>query len=229
MGMIKFFNTSSCEVIIMEKISIYLSGSIKKGKDDKLENLFWTDEDVKYIINKISKYDVDVLNPATANISRVNPFENFGADLYLVKKSDFLFADLREKRGIGVGSEMTMAKYYQIPVISICPQETYYQRAKIEDVCGEDLYNWTHPFVMGLSDIVVENLIEAVDWVNEFLKNPVHIKNLGEVSRPSDKYQRTLYDWIKVDIKGIKGFEIIDESIRLYLRKQLNKSNDEGK
>jgi len=209
----------------MKKISIYLSGSIKKGKDDESESLFWTEEDVKYIIENISGYNVEILNPATANIKRSNPLENFGADLYLVKKSDFLFADLREKRGIGVGSEMTIAKYYRIPVIAICPKETHYRRSKLEDVCGEDLYDWIHPFVLGLSDKIVENLKEAVEWVNEFLKHPMRIKNLDKIPNPVDKAQKTLDDWGKI---SIKDFGIIDESIRLYIEKQLRKSANEG-
>lgn len=208
----------------MKKISIYLSGSIKKGKDDTTESLFWSDEDVKSIIENISGYDVEILNPATANIKRSNPLENFGADLYLVKKSDFLLVDLREKRGIGVGSEMTMAKYYHIPVISICPKESHYRRSKVEDVCGEDLYDWIHPFVLGLSDKIVENLKEAVDWINEYLKRPIYIKNLDKISYPIDKSQTTLDDWRKI---GIKDFGIIDESIRLYIEKQLSKSAKE--
>jgi hypothetical protein len=208
----------------VKKISIYLSGSIKKGKDDTTESLFWSDEDVKSIIENISGYDVEILNPATANIKRSNPLENFGADLYLVKKSDFLLVDLREKRGIGVGSEMTMAKYYHIPVISICPKESHYRRSKVEDVCGEDLYDWIHPFVLGLSDKIVENLKEAVDWINEYLKRPTYIKNLDKISYPIDKYQITLDDWRKI---GIKDFGIIDESIHLYIEKQLSKSAKE--
>lgn len=203
----------------MKKISIFLSGSIKKGNDDT-DSLFWTDTDVKCIIENIHGFDVEILNPATAGIKRNNPLENFGADLYLVKKSDFFIADLREKRGIGVGSEMTMAKYYQIPVISICPNESNYRRSKLENVCGEDLYDWVHPFVLGLSDKIVDNLKEAIDWMNEFLKRPTYVKDLNKIPHPIDKNQRTLDNWLKFDIKN---FEVINEAIRLYIENQLNK------
>ena len=202
------------------EISIYLSGSIKKGDSDTKRS-FWTYDDMKYIINNIHGYEVNILNPATANIRRSNPLENFGADLYLVKKSDFLFTDLREKRGIGVGSEMTMAKYYKIPVISICPKETNYRRSKLENVCGEDLYDWIHPFVLGLSDKIVEDLKEAIEWVNDFIKHSIHIKDLDKKPHTVDEFQKISNNWEKNDIKD---FGIIDEAIRLFIENQLDNS-----
>jgi len=180
---------------IKKEITIYLSGSIKKGKGDALSS-FWIDKDEKYLGENIQVSHVRILNPAKANIKRGNPMENFGADLYLVRKSDFVLVDFRERRGIGVGSEITLAKYYKIPVISICPKESHYRRSKVKDVCGEDLHDWIHPFVLGWSDGIVENLKEAVDWINTYLRNP----------RP------------------VKDFKIIEDSIRLYVENQLGKA-----
>lgn len=153
----------------MQKIKIYLSGSIKKSSTDTNET-YWTEHDEEFIKKHISRYEVELLNPATAKIKRSDPLSNFGADLFLVTESNFLIADLREGRGIGVGSEMTVAKMYKIPVISICPKESHYRKSKLQ-VYGEDLFNWTHPMVVGLSDVIVENLSEAVLWINDYLKS----------------------------------------------------------
>ena len=209
----------------MRRIAIYLSGSIKKGKEDFSDSIYWNDNEVEFIKNNLYGCIVEVINPATANISRVNPLENFGGDLYLVKRSDFLIADLREKRGIGVGSEMTVAKYYRIPIISICPCETYYRRSKLENVCGEDLYDWTHPFVLGLSDQIVDTLEQAVSWINEYLEHPFYIKDLEEISKPlrkpNDKLQITLNQWVQLKSANIKTFNIIEDCMKLYINKQL--------
>jgi len=159
----------------MKSIRIYLSGSIKKGEKD-VNQSYWTESDEKFIKNNIKDYTVELLNPATADIRRSDPFSNFGADLYLVTSSDFLMADLREGRGIGVGCEMTIAKFFRIPVISICPCESHYRKSKLQ-VYGEELHNWIHPMVVGLSDVVVGNLPEAVAWVNGFLASPKAVKD----------------------------------------------------
>ncbi len=159
----------------MKTIKIYLSGSIKKGVGDE-NQAYWTERDENFIKEKIPDRHVELLNPVTAKIKRSDPLSNFGADLYLVTESDFLMADLREGRGIGVGCEMTIAKLYKIPVISICPNESHYRKSKLQ-VYGEDLHNWTHPMVVGLSDVIVDNLDAAVCWVNDFIKYPKKVKN----------------------------------------------------
>ena len=173
----------------MKSIRIYLSGSIKKGEKDASQ-LYWTESDEEFIKKNIKDCRVELLNPATANIRRSDPFSNFGADLYLVTSSDFLMADLREGRGIGVGCEMTIAKFFKIPVISICPCESHYRKSKLH-VYGEELQNWIHPMVEGLSDIVVENLSEAVAWVNGFLASPKAVKDSKLFQEAIEYYKKT--------------------------------------
>lgn len=173
----------------MKVIRIYLSGSIKKGEKDK-EQFFWTEEEENFIKDNVKGYTVELLNPAKANIKRSDPFANFGCDLNLVKNSHFLIADLRERRGIGIGCEMTMAKFYKIPVISICPRESHYRRSRLQ-VYGENLCDWVHPMVVGLSDAIVENLPEAVSWINDFLASPKIIRSIEVVEEAINHYKRT--------------------------------------
>lgn len=175
-----------------KEIKIYLSGSIKKGTGDSTKSYYWTSADEDYLRQDIdSDYNVILLNPANAEVKRNDYYANFGCDLMLVTESDFLIADLRERRGIGIGSEMTVAKCHRIPVIAFCPKETHYRRSILENVCGEDLRDWIHPFVFGWSDVVVENLQEAVEWINDFLRAPKQVKDISIVQDSIDYYKRT--------------------------------------
>lgn len=83
------------------------------------------------------------------------------------------------KRGIGVGREMVIAKYYSIPVVSLCPQETDYRKSYVEDLCGENVKDWVHPFIIGLSDFIADDINAAVAWMVKYLNNPSPIKKIN--------------------------------------------------
>lgn len=179
----------------MADISIYLAGSIKKGDHDTKTTSFWTAVEEKNIVDCFgTDYSVNILNPATFEIKRSDPFGNFGGDMYLVHESDFIFVDARDKKGLGIGAEMVAAKYYHLPVVCLCTYDSYYKRRFLPNVYGEDLYNWTHPFITGLSDYIADTIEDAVKWMKEHLQSP----------------------------KPIKGLSVIDESIAYFIETQLH-------
>ncbi|MBH5392094.1 class I SAM-dependent methyltransferase [Bradyrhizobium diversitatis] len=147
---------------MMRPLRIYLSGSIKKGAgDSRTPDHFWTREDEEFIRANAGR-PVELLNPSKADIRRQDFAINFGCDLHLVSISDVVLVDARREKGIGVGAEMMFAIQRGIPVITWSPPDTHYRRSKITDLFGEDLHDWTHPFVFGLSDHVVDDLQEAM-------------------------------------------------------------------
>jgi hypothetical protein len=75
-------------------------------------------------------------------------------------------ADLRIEKGIGVGAELMYARIVGKPVIGWVPTNSYYKRDRIDDLFGEDVINWIHPFAYGLCDLIVEDLEEACYHVN---------------------------------------------------------------
>lgn len=146
---------------------LYLSGSVKKGKNDERDpGTFWTDEDERTLIGGIEGIRVQTLNPSKTQLQRSDYYANFGCDLHLVNVSDAVLVDARTKKGVGVGAEMMFAKFVGVPVITICPQGCAYRRALVPDVFGEDLHDWTHPFIYGLSDYIVDTLDDAIDLIN---------------------------------------------------------------
>lgn len=180
----------------MKRVTIYLAGSIKKGDEDAKKTSYWTEEDEAVIHHSFGTvYEVDILNPATYPIKRSDPFGNFGADMFLVQQSDFIFVDARDKKGIGIGAEMVAAKYFEIPVVCLCWYDSYYKKRFVPNVYGEDLHNWTHPFIVGLSDFIADSIPEAVEWMKS-ARRPVktiavleqaiqHFKET-QLSRPND-------------------------------------------
>jgi hypothetical protein len=146
---------------------VYLSGSIKKGnKDGRGDESFWSEDDERRISAGVG-IRVEMLNPAKSKIRRSDYYANFGCDLYLVSISDAVLVDARTRKGIGVGAEMMFARFEGIPVITICPPNSNYRRDFLPDVFGEDLSDWIHPFVAGLSDYIVNDIDEGVHLLNE--------------------------------------------------------------
>lgn len=146
----------------MGELRVYLSGSIPKGRDDpRPPNHYWSDHDRVTLKRALGTASVVLVDPAQAKICRQDTLANFGCDLYLVATSDVVLVDGRTGKGIGVGAEMMFAASRGIPVIAWVPRETHYRRAKVLDVFGEDLSDWLHPFIRGLSDYVVETLEQA--------------------------------------------------------------------
>jgi hypothetical protein len=144
-------------------LRIYLSGSIRKGDDDpRSDDHFWSEYDESFIRTNMGGVAVELLNPAKTSIRRADYALNFGCDVYLVSISDVVLVDARTEKGIGVGAEMMFAAHRGIPVISWAPPKSHYRREFVSNVLGEDLHDWTHPFVFGLSDYVVDDLAEAV-------------------------------------------------------------------
>lgn len=151
-------------------LRVYLSGSIKKGDDDRRSlDHFWSQANEEFIRRALSELRVEMLNPAKTAVRRSDYALNFGCDLHLVATSDVVLVDARTEKGIGVGAEMMFAAQCGIPVITWAPRNSHYRRDFVGNVFGEDLHDWTHPFIHGLSDYVVEGLGEAVKLLRTYV------------------------------------------------------------
>ena len=152
------------------KISIYLAGSIKKGHE-KADETFWTDEDMIFLKKNLSEYEVSFLNPAFRSDNLSDQRSVFGRDMTQVFCSDVVFVDARDRRGLGVGAEMMWAKFHKIPVVTLAPKDSHYNKSKTT-LLGVAVEDWVHPFVESLSDAIVENLVEGATWIRKFIRDP---------------------------------------------------------
>jgi hypothetical protein len=174
----------------MEKITVYLAGGIKKGDEKKV---CWGEEE-KDNFRKVIEREMVFLDPQKRKDDINDSFSRFGRDMVCVDAADFFILDAREKRGLGVGVEMVVAKMKGIPIISIVPRNSHYRRESVE-ILGQIREDWIHPFVFSLSDVIVDNFEEAGKWVKEFLDKP----------------------------KKVKDVSVIEDSMRSYKEKQMHK------
>lgn len=149
------------------KISIYLAGSIKKGHE-RADESFWTDADMLFLKKALSEYEVSFLNPAFRSDDLSDQRSVFGRDMTQVFCSDVVFVDARDRRGLGVGAEMMWAKFHKIPIVTLAPIDSHYNKSKTT-LLGVAVENWVHPFVESLSDAIVENLADGAAWVRKFV------------------------------------------------------------
>lgn len=148
--------------VLRGQLVVYLSGSIRKGRADTRDPVtFWGPDEEKALTSQVTCGDVLTLNPSRTVLRRSDYYANYGCDLYLVARSDVVVVDARTEKGIGVGAEMMFARQRKIPVITVAPPNTNYRRDLVPDVFGEDLRNWIHPFVYGLSDKIVDGFEAA--------------------------------------------------------------------
>lgn len=159
----------------MKKISLYIAGSVKKDINDA-NNIFASDDIKNELVKSINNFEVVIFDPNESKIFGDSESFRFGQDCLQVISSNFIVVDLREKRGLGVGAEMMLAKERGIPIISVCPSNSHYRRSLVFHT-GVKNDDWTHPFVESLSDAIVESFSEAGEWIKNYISNPTEIKS----------------------------------------------------
>lgn len=160
---------------LRKKIAIYLAGKIAKGHE-KIEGFHWGENELDTLRKQLPQYELFFLNPADRLDDLSDQHSVFGRDMCQVFCSDVVFADARERRGLGVGAEMMWAKCNRIPVVTFAPQQSFYRQSNAK-ILDQTVQEWVHPFVESLSDQIVDSLSEGANWIDQFMKGlPVAIK-----------------------------------------------------
>ena len=170
---------------------IFLSGSAPKGDAEKNQ---WSDWRLDYM-NALSQLNnIEFIKDDTKK-DESRPFLIFGHDANMVKNADLIIANADKKigRGIGVGTaqEIIIAKYFSKPVVVVLPKNTHHRRTDmVWD--GKTISDWVSPFLSSTSDLVVESINEALEWIREYIDNPKSkkIKNLSIVDDAIAEYSK---------------------------------------
>jgi hypothetical protein len=150
------------------QISVFLSGSVNKGKSDtRNDEHFWSEEQEK-ILMKINNGNVILVNPNNLDVDHRDFMGRYEGDINMLLGCQLVLVDARTKKGIGIGAEMMLAKMKSIPVFSWCPLNTHYHKTKRDDKNNEE-YEWIHPFIIGLSDRVFDDLEDLVIEINNLI------------------------------------------------------------
>jgi hypothetical protein len=170
------------------KISIYLAGKIAKAHEEE-KSTCWTRENLEEIRAHLPDFEILFLNPAIRSDDLSDQMSVFGRDIVQVTCSDLVFADVRDRRGLGVGAEMMWAKVHKIPLITWAPKDSHYNKSEttLLDVKVKD---WVHPFVFALSDLIAQNLSEASNFIRRvMLDSSLAIKGIDYIESAMHHYK----------------------------------------
>jgi hypothetical protein len=139
-------------------LSIYCSGSIKKGPDDHTGPL-WGDEE-RASVQAGAGQPVVFLNPDDPIVDPGNTLGQFGRDMYQVMIATAIVVDARVRRGIGVGVEMAAAGILGTPVIVVAPRNSQYRKESLH-YRGVSVPDYVHPHVAVIASAIVDDFESA--------------------------------------------------------------------
>jgi len=147
----------------MPELTFYLAGKIQKAHEAPNE-AYWSETELNALRKAMAPSTLHFLNPAIRGDDLSDQKSVFGRDLMQVASADIVLVDARDRRGLGVGAEMMWAKQNRQPVIAWAPRGSHYYHSNTT-VLGVAVEEWIHPFVEGLSDVIVESMDEAAAWI----------------------------------------------------------------
>lgn len=168
-------------------MKVYLAGSVAKGDKDKRSVLNWRGN-FKEKLSSIKK--LEFLDPSDITKYEGSPFVVFGGDCSYIRKSDLVIVFAWNKIGAGTSQEMLVAKYFKKPVITVLPKNTHHRKSNV-NFEGKTVEDWIHPFIFSSSDLIVEEIEDAIPWIEEYLQNPnsKEVKDIGVIDEGIRKFE----------------------------------------
>ncbi len=149
----------------------------------------------------------------------------FAQSCFYIEHSDVLIVNLTNDISVGGSQEMFIARQFNIPVIGIAPRGGKFNRLKYE-LGGKIYWNWTHPFVDSLCDIVVNDVDELIEVIDHF--DEVKTNGLAIIDDALNHYQRSA-SALDTTINNILSYrnEQADDSkqkLRIYFAGKMGKA-----
>ena len=119
---------------------------------------YWKQKDEQYLKRNLD-FPLELFNPNSLSISEFDSEKRFVSDLTELLSSSFIILDARNRKSIGVGSELMLAKMCKIPIYTICPVDSHYRKER-----------WIHPFIYELSDKIFDSNEKLVYYLNQINK-----------------------------------------------------------
>lgn len=169
-------------------VTIYCSGSIQKGPSDK-GKLCWTDVERAALAKTAQPIEVRFLNPDDPVDNLNNTVALFGRDMYQIQFADFVVVDARQRRGIGIGTEIVASRLLKTPLIAVVPRNTYYRQDKLSYL-GSEVSDYIHPHLHVLVDAITDDFEAAGIWIKEYLSAPQQtLKSIDVIFEAIEKYK----------------------------------------
>jgi hypothetical protein len=143
-------------------LKVFFAGKLQPSS--KYAPPFWREEMVWQLNLKVANWTVQdtcLVEPRNNFLIEQNlPIATlFGQSCFYIQSSDVLVVNLTDDISVGGSQEIFIAKQFNIPVIGVAPRGGKFNRLKYE--LGDNTYwNWVHPFVGTLCDVIVDNVDE---------------------------------------------------------------------
>ncbi len=174
----------------MKQLKVFLAGKVDPSS--KHASPFWRDELIWQINKTLKNYrvlDSSLTQHRNRFVLDNNLHTNtlFSQSCFYIQHSDLLVVNLTDDISVGGSQEIFVAKSFGVPVVGVAPRGGKFN--KLTYVLGGKTYwNWTHPFVDSLCDLVVQDIDELVAVIDDFECIPNG--GLGSISAAIQYYQR---------------------------------------
>lgn len=170
--------------------TVFCSGSIKK--ENSPDRLYWTDAERNDVARAAMPHVIKFLNPDDPLDGMGNAIALAGRDMHQIELANFVIVDARQTRGVGVGTEMVIAKVFEKPLILVIPKGSHYRKNSLKFRGGE-VKDYIHPHLFTFSDVIVESFSEAGEWIKGQieLSHPVY-KTLDIIFEAIERYSTDL-------------------------------------
>lgn len=171
------------------ELSLYLAGKIQK-EHEPADEAYWTAVDLAALKKGAAGVNLVFLNPAERADNLSDQKSVFGRDMCQVFSSDIVLVDARDRRGLGVGAEMMWAKFNYLPVITLAPKDSHYNKDK-GAILGVSIDNYVHPFVENLSDVIALSLEEMGEAILRVARGEIAVRGPEWILETMSYYQKT--------------------------------------
>ncbi|MBW4545924.1 MAG: hypothetical protein KME25_15970 [Symplocastrum torsivum CPER-KK1] len=168
-------------------VTVYCSGSIQKGSADT-GKICWTDVERTMVARAALPIEVRFLNPDDPVADLGNVTAVFGRDMYQIQFANFVIVDARQRRGLGIGTEMVISKILSKPLIAVVPPNTNYRKDQLS-YRGSEVRDYIHPHLKSLADAVVDDFESAGVWIKNYLATPTSLKTTSVVFDAIETYK----------------------------------------
>jgi hypothetical protein len=148
----------------------------------------------------------------------------FAQDCFYIQQSDVLVVNLTDDISVGGSQEIFIAKQFGIPVIGLAPRGGKFHRLMYE-LGGKKHWNWIHPFVAGLCDLVVHDEDELAFAIEQYDDLPrTGIKAIAEAVT---YYQKRAggYDFALDELVSFKECDSSRQKLRIYFAGKMGKAD----
>ena len=169
---------------------IYCSGGVRKSSD-AADKLCWGDAERDAVRHALHPLPVQFVDPEAPVEDLSDSAALFGRDIYGIRAANAVIVDARQRRGIGIGIEMAVAKLYEKPLVAVVPPESHYQQSDIW-LRGGVIEQYTHPHLLGLCDAIVGDFAAAGGWLKDHRRRRAPVKGTEALDQAIEAYERAL-------------------------------------